>query len=352
MPRQRNHGIRKRCGCPRPKWPKCKHGWHFNFSWKGVTHRLSLDRECGRHIESKTEAQREADRLRSEIRNGDFRSTTATSSESELRFGQVLDRYVAGHVRILTRRLRAQQEMLYQVEALRRAEIPGADGKAIRLEDSPLSAIITPDVEALRATRRSRSGNTGSKGGEVGTNRLLARLRHIFSWAIALGYVDRTPFKRNGVSVIRLESSVEKPRQRRLKPGEENRLLAEAKPHLYALVVAALETGCRKGELLTMQWHQIRWDQNLVFLPDDSTKTQTARVVPMSVRLKAILEMRRTDPDGRMFPEDAYVFGNEIGEPIRSIKTAWRSSCRRAGITGLRFHDLRREFASRVLATT
>ena len=240
--------------------------------------------------------------------------------------------------------------MLYQVEALRRAEIPGADGKAIRLEDSPLSAIITSDVEALRATRRSRSGNTGSKGGEVGTNRLLARLRHIFSWAIALGYVDRTPFKRNGVSVIRLESSVEKPRQRRLKPGEENRLLAEAKPHLYALVVAALETGCRKGELLTMQWHQIRWDQNLVFLPDDSTKTQTARVVPMSVRLKAILEMRRTDPDGRMFPEDAYVFGNEIGEPIRSIKTAWRSSCRRAGITGLRFHDLRREFASRVVS--
>ena len=62
--------------------------------------------------------------------------------------------------------------------------------------------------------------------------------------------------------------------------------MAEAKPHLYALVVAALETGCRKGELLTMQWHQIRWDQNLVFLPDDSTKTQTARVVPMSVRLK------------------------------------------------------------------
>ena len=61
MAPQRNHGLRKRCGCPRTKWPKCAHGWHFNFSWKGVSHRLSLDRECGRHIESKTEAQAEAE---------------------------------------------------------------------------------------------------------------------------------------------------------------------------------------------------------------------------------------------------------------------------------------------------
>ena len=64
MPRHRNHGLRKRCGCPRPRWAKCPHGWHFNFRWKGVSYRLSLDRECGRHIASKTEAQQEADCLR------------------------------------------------------------------------------------------------------------------------------------------------------------------------------------------------------------------------------------------------------------------------------------------------
>jgi hypothetical protein len=47
----------------------------------------------------------------------------------------------------------------------------------------------------------------------------------------------------------------------------------------------------------------------------------------------------------------AHVFGNETGEPIASIKTAWKATCRRANITGLHFHDLRREFASRVRET-
>ena len=72
MSKRRNYGLRKRCRCHRTKWPKCPHGWHFNFSWKGVSHRLSLDRECGRHIDSKTEAETEADRLRGKIRNGVF----------------------------------------------------------------------------------------------------------------------------------------------------------------------------------------------------------------------------------------------------------------------------------------
>ena len=33
--RKRNGGIRKRCGCPKAKWPKCPHPWHMNFKWKG-----------------------------------------------------------------------------------------------------------------------------------------------------------------------------------------------------------------------------------------------------------------------------------------------------------------------------
>ncbi len=43
------------------------------------------------------------------------------------------------------------------------------------------------------------------------------------------------------------------------------------------------------------------------------------------------------------------MFGDEIGQSISSVKTAWRSACERSGISGLRFHDLRREFACRLL---
>ena len=67
---------------------------------------------------------------------------------------------------------------------------------------------------------------------------------------------------------------------------------------------------------------------------------------------RSVLEMRRTDPTGQLLPPDAYVFGNAVGERLTSIKTAWRNTCRRAGIEGLHFHDLRREFACRLLESS
>ena len=59
--------------------------------------------------------------------------------------------------------------------------------------------------------------------------------------------------------------------------------------------------------------------------------------------------MRRHDSAGRELGRDAFVFGNALGEPVASVDTAWRAACRRAGIIGLHFHDLRREGGSRLL---
>jgi len=84
-------------------------------------------------------------------------------------------------------------------------------------------------------------------------------------------------------------------------------------------------------------------------LPAATTKTNRTRVLPIGARLSAVLEMRRTAPDGKPLGGDAHVFGNEVGERIGTVKTAWTATCRRAGITGLHFHDLRRSFACALL---
>lgn len=72
-------------------------------------------------------------------------------------------------------------------------------------------------------------------------------------------------------------------------------------------------------------------------------------VVPIGQRLRAVLEMLRTDPDGDPLPPDPFVFGDEVGGRVASIKTAWHAACREAGIVDRRFHDLRCEFACRLL---
>ena len=59
--------------------------------------------------------------------------------------------------------------------------------------------------------------------------------------------------------------------------------------------------------------------------------------------------MRRNEPSGAPHRPEAYVFGNEVGERVNSMKRAWKAACRRAGIVGLHFHDLRREAGSRML---
>jgi integrase len=228
---------------------------------------------------------------------------------------------------------------------LRKIEVPAARGETILLEMKPIDIITKADIEVVREARRPH--------GAIGCNRLLARLRHLLNWAVAEGFIEHSPFKRGGVTVVKLDLRDEQVRQRRLDPGEEERLLQHASPHLRSLIIAALSTGCRRGELLSLQWSQVKRDEEgnarWLALPAAKTKTNTNRMLPIGPRLRAELAMREHAPDGELHGPDAYVFGNECGEPIDSSKTAWNATCRRAGIDGLRFHDLRREFACRLL---
>jgi integrase len=68
--------------------------------------------------------------------------------------------------------------------------------------------------------------------------------------------------------------------------------------------------------------------------------TSTSRIVPISSRLRALLEMRRTDPSGREFGPEAFVFGNEVGERVTSIRNAWEMARDAARLTTLQLRDL------------
>jgi integrase len=351
MPKHANDGVKKRCRCGKRKWAKCKHPWHFSFYWRGREHRYSLDQVARARNQpaprSRTEAATWRDLLRNEIRNNTFaKQPVDPVPEGRLTFGDVCDQYLTKHVQKDGRREGGKELMEFYVAALRRSQVPAANGATIKLERKTLDEITTSDVEAVRdGWKRKRT----VRAGRVGADRALKRLRHLFNWAIERGYVDRTPFKRHGVTVVHFGKDLG--RTRRLEPGEEARLLEHASPHLHALITAALETGMRRGELLALRWRDIRWEAEALLLPAEITKTSEARDVPMTRRLRAVLDLRKHAPDGSEHGPDAFVFGNEVGEKIPDIRDAWVDTCKAAEITGLHFHDLRREFASRLRET-
>ena len=166
------------------------------------------------------------------------------------------------------------------------------------------------------------------------------------------GLLEQTPFRIGNVTVVSLRS--EAARTRRLQPGEAERLL-EAAGELLGLIVAALETGCRMGELLSLQWSQVRFTPRAeLFLPAQKTKAKRDRRIPISSVLRPVLEARRCDPAGELVEPSGYVFGDAIGRRSSSLRSAvrlcgaaWVRACRRALIVGLHFHDLRREAGSR-----
>jgi integrase len=348
MPKRTNDGLKKRCAHARKTWRDCACPWWFGFHHGGREYRYSLTRLANARGElaptSKEDAIVWRDRLRAEIRGGTFidpdaMPPAAAAPATSLAFGDVCDEYLKRHVRTPTRRAGGKQMMELLVRVLRRAEIPAAKGTTIRFEQRPIDAITRADVEAVRSWRRAElaagRSRKGAKGGEAGINRVLSRLRHVFNWAIAEGYIEASPFKRGTVTVVKLERGVEDARTRRLDDAaREQAILEAADPHLRAVLTAALSTGCRIGELLSLQWGQVRRDEageaRWLVLPAAKTKTKEARVLPVGDRLRAVLSLRRHAPDGKEHAATAYVFGDEAGGQVASVRRQWEDAVLRA----------------------
>ena len=105
------------------------------------------------------------------------------------------------------------------------------------------------DVVTLDRFQRTR-------GGVVTTNRDLALLRAAFNWAIRKKQIKETPFKIGTEAAISLDD--EHARSRRLDADEARALLDASSGHLRAVIEAALETGMRRGEILSLQWSQVQ----------------------------------------------------------------------------------------------
>ncbi len=166
-------------------------------------------------------------------------------------------------------------------------------------------------------------------------NRQLATLRNMFNKAVSWGKLESNPMK--DVRSLKEPQS----RLRFLEQEEIVKLLANSTKHLRPIVILALFTGMRKGEILGLKWHDVDIRRSVITLLD--TKNGDKREVPMNDHVKtAIIQVRKN-------PQSPYIFCNEEGNPRQDIRKSFSTALKNSGIKGFRFHDLRHTFASQLV---
>jgi integrase len=173
---------------------------------------------------------------------------------------------------------------------------------------------------------------------EVTINRKLACLKNLFTMAIKWGKVSENPVKQ--VRLFREDNG----RTRFLTEEEEDRLLENCRTELRSIVIAALHTGFRKSELLSLTWGNADFQSRRITVKAAYAKNGEACSVPMTSLLTETLKTIRIDG-----APAAPVFRARDGSRYRDISTAFATAVQRAGITDFKFHDLRHTFASRLV---
>jgi integrase len=192
--------------------------------------------------------------------------------------------------------------------------------------------LLNINVSAIRKYRQERNQERTLTAATV--NRDLSVLRRLLYWGVEEGYIASNPLGR-----LRME------RERRTKRPvlslrEEQLLLRAAPEHLQRIILCALHTGMRRGEILTERWEDIDFDNRILHVSHSKTPEGEAREIPLTNRLYELLRSSRQHR-GPVFTYH--------GDPIRIIKTTWASSLRRSGLRHFRFHDLRHTANTRMM---
>jgi integrase len=253
----------------------------------------------------------------------DTPATTTATPNVAITFKQMIDRYLL--------RKKADKKITVNDDRVILARMGAYFGV-----NTPLTAITGPKIAEYRLRRSETiSEMTGRQLAPGSVNRELAVLRHLLRMAASedCEYLEKAPT----VKLMKMPEG----RLRYLTAEEAARLLDECRkaatyndpqrrsPHLYPVVMIALHTGMRKGEILGLTWDRVDLSRGVFILT--KTKAKRRREVPMNLIVyKVVSALPRTGPR---------LFG-------RSVRTAFGAAVKRAGLKDFHFHDLRHTFAS------
>jgi len=166
-------------------------------------------------------------------------------------------------------------------------------------------------------------------------NRELACLKHMYTKAIEWGYLKINPVK--SVKLLKEPPG----RLRYLMPKEVKKLLDVCRGYLRSIVITALNTGMRKGEILGLRWEDVDLQNRKVTVR--KPKNNEIRVIPINQTLYQELSNLSHGPDGE------FLFSNGEDRRFGDIKKGFSLALKKAGIEDFHFHDLRHTFGSHLV---
>jgi integrase len=201
----------------------------------------------------------------------------------------------------------------------------------------------TPVVLGRNTRGTDKPGKITTRQRSITTvNRELQLLRRVLNVAVSNGWIKRNPFELGDALIL---PGDEKKRERIISREEEARLLAACtgrRGHLRPILICALDTGMRKGEILKVLPSDVDLNNRIITVQAFNTKTMRERQVAMTDRLARELELLLGNlPDGKEAP----VFGT-----AEDFKKGFNTARRIAGLPEVRFHDLRHTHATRLVA--
>ena len=195
-----------------------------------------------------------------------------------------------------------------------------------------LSEISSFMVEKYKIARKEEGA------GPATINRELACLRHMFNMALK--------WKKAQVNPVREVKFFKEPKEkdRILSEEEEDRLLEAVRTghkskHLEPIIITALNTGMRKGEILNLKWSNVDFKNGFIVV--EGTKNDEIRQIPLNKKLTEALQGLKKVSTGE------YVF-SETDKPYTDVKTGWWTALKNAGIDKFTFHGMRHTFGSRL----
>lgn len=200
--------------------------------------------------------------------------------------------------------------------------------------DLALDAITPFHIERFK-TERAKAGRA------PGTiNRHLATLKHFIGLASDWGWLPRE----KAAALRRVKLAKEPPgRVRYLSRDEEGKLLATAEPDLRTAIFVACLSGMRRAEMVSLRWSNVDLHARVIVLT--KTKANRVRRIPINDALHAVLAPLR---EGAA-PESHVLRRNGAPWSPHTLSILFAETARAAGITNLRLHDLRHDFATRLV---